>query len=321
MRELKHLNTANETYYLKDNGNIEVHIKLNSSKTSLQKSKSRAKAITNAFNSAATYISKKNPDTNYNKVNTMKVGVSSDDTYRSLLKLDLPEIGTAYNLVSAKLCLFTHHDDHIKDLALAEGLVTVNELSENVDFGKVTWNNFNDKYVNNIEFYTPILRSTFTPSGIKSTKNEFDITNLVKKWYSGGKNNGLLIKNYSENYDKEVNPFTFYTAYSDEDGNLSPCLEFELKEFNGLENYLTYQSYAGSGYACHINNLTGNLINVVPLNRTILGKSPISISMYYNTNDCLLNKDNAFVKGFKLNYYSYLKETENNVLTVLSIIY
>ena len=42
MRELKHLNTANETYYLKDNGNIEVHIKLNSSKTSLQKSKSRA---------------------------------------------------------------------------------------------------------------------------------------------------------------------------------------------------------------------------------------------------------------------------------------
>ena len=26
MRELKHLNTANETYYLKDNGNIEVHI-------------------------------------------------------------------------------------------------------------------------------------------------------------------------------------------------------------------------------------------------------------------------------------------------------
>mgnify|MGYP007099300850 CR=1 FL=1 len=60
MRELKHLNTANETYYLKDNGNIEVHITLNNSKISSQKSKSRAKAITNAFNSAATYISKKN---------------------------------------------------------------------------------------------------------------------------------------------------------------------------------------------------------------------------------------------------------------------
>ena len=315
MRELKHLNTANETYYLKDNGNIEVHITLNNQKISSKKS--RTKASTNLFNRMATYISKKNPDTNYNNVNKMLVGSSSDDTYRSLIKLDLPEIGTAYNLVSAKLCLFTHHDDHIKDIEVAEGLVTVNELTENIDFSKVTWNNFNNKYVNNIEFYTPILRSTFTPSGIKSTRNEFDITNLVKKWYSGNKNNGLLIKNYNETYDKDVNPFTFYTAYSGEDENLNPHLELEIKEFNGLEDYLTYQSYAGSGYACHINNLTGNLINVVPLNRTILGKSPISISMYYNTNDCLLNKDNAFVKGFKSNYYSYLKETENDVLEYL----
>ena len=149
MRELKHLNTANETYYLKDNGNIEVHITLNNQKISSKKS--RTKASTNLFNRMATYISKKNPDTNYNNVNKMLVGSSSDDTYRSLIKLDLPEIGTAYNLVSAKLCLFTHPDDHIKDIEVAEGLVTVNELTENIDFSKVTWNNFNNKYIGIIE--------------------------------------------------------------------------------------------------------------------------------------------------------------------------
>ena len=316
MRELKHLNTANETYYLKDNGNIEVHITLNNSKISSKKS--RVKANNDIANSCvATYISKKNPDTNYDNDNKMLVGVSSDDTYRSLLRFNLPTMGTANNLVNATLNLVSYKDDYKIGDTIAEGLITINELTKSFDFSKITWNLFKNDFSEKIEFYTPVLRSIYDANGITLSKNSIEITNLVKKWYSGSPNYGLLIKNYNETYDKDIKPFSFYANSVSEVGDTKPYLILEFKEFNGLENYLTYQSYAGSGYACHINNLTGNLINVVPLNRTILGKSPISISMYYNTNDCLLNKDNAFVKGFKLNYYSYLKETENNVLEYL----
>ena len=35
MQELKHLNTASATYYLKDNGNIKVHITLNNPKINI----------------------------------------------------------------------------------------------------------------------------------------------------------------------------------------------------------------------------------------------------------------------------------------------
>lgn len=312
MQELKYLNKDNAKYYLKDNGNIEVHLfTKNINEISPQSNSDTTK------NSVATYISKKNGDKNYNELDKMMVGVTSDDIYRSLVKFNLPTIGTASNLVSAYLNIVSHKDDYKVGEVLAEGLVTINELTSNVDFNKVTWNNFENKYNEYIEFYSPILRSVYNVDGITLSNNSIDITNLVKGWYSGKPNYGLLIKNYKEEYDKDISPFSFYTDNTTVTGEPKPTLILEFKNFNGLEDYLSYQSFSGTGFTSYINNLTGNLINVFGLNSTKLGKCPISLSMYYNTNDCLLNKTNSFVKGFKLNYYSYLKEVDDNTIEYL----
>ena len=85
-----------------------------------------------------------------------------------------------------------------------------------------------------------------------------------------------------------------------------------------LFRYYNTQSYTDG--ASYINNLTGNLTTSFNLNETIGGKYPISLSMIYNTNDVVLNKDIGYGIGYKLNLHETLEEVEIDGLAYLEYI-
>ncbi|MCX4253884.1 MAG: RHS repeat-associated core domain-containing protein [Bacilli bacterium] len=139
-----------------------------------------------------------------------------------------------------------------------------------------------------------------------------------------------MIKHYDETYNGKYDKDRFYSKTSDmiidENGNpineqaRRPALVITYRNLNGLEDYMSYNTQSYTDGASYINNLTGNLTTSFNLNETIGGKYPISLSMIYNTNDVVLNKDIGYGIGYKLNLHETLEEVEIDGLAYLEYI-
>ncbi len=126
----------------------------------------------------------------------------------------------------------------------------------------------------------------------------WDVTGIVKDWYTTGNNYGLMLKNNDEvniGYTEYVSANTS-SAYT----SLRATVVFSYINNSGLENYWTYHSQdvgrAGTGY---VNDYNGNVIfshNDLAMNGN---KMPLTLNHVYNSND----KDTSigYGKGWRLN--------------------
>ena len=189
------------------------------------------------------------------------------------------------------------------------------------------WENMHDKYNSHIEDYFQAFKTEFDGTTgkyfFKSTS--MNITNIVKKWYAGEENNGILLKLEDEVYGED-SLHMFYsknnniTEVNDQIDDPKPYLLVSYRNFNGLEDYMTYQNIPfqeGTGY---VNNLTGNLTTVFRVNETIGGKFPIELSLIYNANDVVLNNNIGLGKGYRWNFHQTLEEVEISGLSYLEFI-
>ncbi len=276
----------------------------------------------NDWNVYDTYISSDYPENKFNNSESLFLGVSEEGVDRILLKFLLPSIGTASEVINAKFYLYnkTSSPEYYSPLA------AIHALNAPFDETTATWNNMHDKYESRIEYFSHIDRGLLPGD----TLNEFDITNLVKRWYAGEPNYGIMIKHYDETYNGKYDKDRFYSKTSDmiidENGNpineqaRRPALVITYRNLNGLEDYMSYNTQSYTDGASYINNLTGNLTTSFNLNETIGGKYPISLSMIYNTNDVVLNKDIGYGIGYKLNLHETLEEVEIDGLAYLEYI-
>ncbi|MCM1053524.1 MAG: DNRLRE domain-containing protein, partial [Ruminococcus sp.] len=259
-------------------------------------------------------------DTNINRNNTdkLKVGVDSNNTvYRSLIKFDLPTIGTGCDIISARAYLSSHSSDYVNDVD-TRGLepVEVHAINGYWTEESASWNNIYNMYEDKVEdFIYPnrtkrTIYSDYYDEEIKHTYT--DITNLVKRWYAGYPNNGIMLKAHNEVYNKNCKEYTFYSANNTVTNidNPKPVLVITYRNQNGLEDYMSYKTQTYTDGTSYINNLTGNLTTVFNLNETIGGKYPISLSMIYNTNDMVLNNDYGYKPGYKLSLHETIKEVK-----------
>ena len=279
-----------------------------------------------------TYISSNDNNINQNNSDKLKVGVDSNNViYRSLIKFDLPTIGTGYEIIKANFNLVSHAEDRVAIHDLYHENITVHELNTNWTEENATWNTMNDKFENRIEDFGYANRTILdiNPDGegyiYKLQTSTFDITNLVKKWYAGRPNYGVMLKFNKEVYSSNCPEYTFYSKNNNisettEVENPKPYLVITYHNQNGLEDYMTYQTLEFTDGTSYINNLTGNLTTTFNLNETIGGKYPISLSLIYNTNDVVLNKDYGYKIGYKLNLHETLKEVTIDQINYLEYV-
>lgn len=261
-------------------------------------------------NSQDTYISSKYPDTNYGTGQILKTSIpTSDEICRALIKFELPTIATGSNVVNAKM--YVHECPYNYSAGTYyNSILTVHKITADWNESTATWNNMNDKYDTKVEDYMygngEIDLTSYNADWIN-----FDITNLVKRWYAGTPNYGLMLKTHKEEYHSNPLCHDFMSKdYSSSTADPKPVLTVTYRNKNGLESYLTYQNQTLSSSIVYENNYNGNITVDFDLGKTVGGKMPTALKLFYNTNDVILNKNYGFGIGMQLNVHQIIKQSD-----------
>lgn len=266
------------------------------------------------------YIDSVHPNDLIATVDKFRVGCDETGVLRALLKFDLPEIPTGYSIVNARGYL---KPDIGMDSVLMDKfrLMCVHELTTEYNESTASWNTMNDKYDSKIIDYFEPMCYALDESLSDDIICSFDMTKLVKGWYSGKPNNGVMIKYYDETLSENVLLFAFCSReYDIENGTgYRPYFTITYLDQSGLVSHLTYTDVSYDTGVTSVNNFNGNLIASFYLNKTIEGKMPIELSLNYNTQDVLLETYQKF-KGWKFNYDEYIIPTEIDEIDALKYI-
>ena len=267
-----------------------------------------------------TYIFPGDTNIDRNSMDHLNIGVErvngKDIVNRALLKFDLPTIGTGSQIISAEASLIGYL---ILALYPKSDTVTVHRVTQDWNETTANWNTMHDKYDTRIEDYNPVYMSLNIEGEVKQVKyNYFNITDLVKKWYSGLPNYGILLKAQKEVYNSEFDLAQVFSKNNRVIGdNSKPELVIHYKNQNGLESYMDYQQQALSDGTLHSNLYNGNLVGTFDIGKTISGRFPAQLSLIYNTNDVILNNNYGYGLGFQLNFHQTLKEVPIETFSTL----
>ncbi len=216
------------------------------------------------------HVSQNYAPTNYRDSVMLKTGKgASSGINRTYISFELPELKTGDLITSANLDLSLYSANS------SENQVNVHKVKSAWDSSKITWNN-KPEYNPKIEDYKLVKGST-------GQYMSWDITSIVKDWYSSGNNYGLMLKNndetkgYNEYYSSDTS-----TTY----GDYRPQVTINYTNNSGLEDYWTYHSQdigrAGTGY---INDYNGNFVLIHDDLSMNGNRMPVSLDHVFNSND------------------------------------
>ncbi|MGN1028755.1 MAG: carbohydrate binding domain-containing protein, partial [Bacilli bacterium] len=135
-----------------------------------------------------------------------------------------------------------------------------------------------------------------------------DITRLVRKWYTGTPNYGIMLKQNPLKYNADILPAFYSKNNSIVGGNPKPVLSVSYRNQNGILNHMNYQTQSFSEGTAYVNSYNGNLTTIFSVGGTIGGKLPFGLDLVYNTNDVVLNNDYGYGLGYKLSLHQMIKE-------------
>lgn len=218
----------------------------------------------------------------------LRVGNNYGSITRSYLKFNIPAFDTANTITSAYMNLVLYN-------APTSNQVNVHKVTSQYStsasngyvYGNLLWGN-KPSYSSKIEDYEIVSGEDKWVS--------FDITRIVKEWYTSGVNNGLMLKSNDESISDTIFwSSDMHDAYRD----YRPVIQYNYINNSGLESYWTYHSQdlgrLGTGY---INDYNGNLVFVQPLTSDTGNRMPVNLSLIYNSKQ-KNNKDiNGNVLGF-----------------------
>lgn len=216
---------------------------------------------------------------------------------RTLIKFELPTIGTGSEIVEASLSLIPCVGGNTSEYY--DHLISIHRITENWSESSANWNNMNDKFDSKVEEISTTHRSYIDNNELIAYPVESYITGLVKKWYENTPNYGIMIKACNESYINDEYPM-FFSTNNTVSGNPKPYLTVKYRDTNGLEDYADYKEQIITDGKLSVNTHTGNLTTSFKLGNTIGGAMPVSLNLIYNTNDVVLENQTFFGKGYKL---------------------
>lgn len=229
---------------------------------------------------------------------------------RTLIKFDLPTIGTGYEIIDASINLVPCIGSQNLDKPY-EHLIEVHRITTDWTESEANWNNMHDKYDSRVEVITPTHRSVVSNDTIETYPVEINVTGLVKKWYEDTPNYGIMIKSCNETYINDNYPM-FFSNNNTVSGNPKPIFTITYKNQNGIENYFDYKEQSFTDGNAYVNTHTGNLTTIFNLGSTIGGVMPASLKLVYNTNDLILQNKTFFGNGYRLNLEQVIEKIDNS---------
>ena len=238
-----------------------------------------------------TYIYPGDTGQDKNSESWLKIGVDSQSNiYRTLIKFDLPILSIGTEIIRAAANFVSHKYDTIYTEVETPEFepIVAHEIISEWDESSANWDNMSDKFNPSIEseniFYrTLVERGSTAPAQLR--QNSVDITNLVKRWYKGKKNNGVMLKFANEEYNsscscyKEISNNHNFTDFGDE---VRPYLLIQYINTGGISNYRQYDNYSFKNGISYLDVYNGNLTVLINLNNTLGGKFPIELNAIIN---------------------------------------
>ncbi len=248
----------------------------------------------------STFVSSKNPNKCYGnpKVTTNDRGslyvgnINGFGQTKSYLKFtNLPDIGVASKIVDAKLCMGLRQCEVGFQMDLRR-------VTSTWDTTTLCWNQ-QPQSQNEILDYKML-----TPETSIKTYLKFEVTDLVRGWYSGDiENNGIV---FSTDKTSPAKAWFFSSNYTTYNVN-RPLLLISYRNMTGYENYWSYTSLPAARYGtASVNNFNGNLIfseKVSPDNGGNL--MPVALQLTYNCNGERMSYS-YLAKNMQTNYHMFL---------------
>ncbi len=244
-----------------------------------------------------TFISETKGDTNYATSTTLRVGKHEGyGECKALIRiLDLPALSSAYTIAKAwmgvaVLTTKTNTED---------AYLYAREIKEAWDPKTVKWNAGKPQWDE-----AKYLDYALVKKGeAAATTAQFDLTNLVRKWYADKNTNwGVLLETDGDQ------PITLTSAENTSyTSTARPVIYVNYVSNAGLESYLSYESFgAGRAGTAHVALHSGNLVLTRGLTSMNGNRMPISLGMTWNA--CAMDK-NAFGlgNGWRLNWNQNLR--------------
>lgn len=256
------------------------------------------------------FVASSYPDRNYYSYGQANGGADSGSMYvgkvtgygqtESYLKFSpLPTLGVADKVINAVVSVYLIDCD----LGLQ---VDLKQVKESWDNETITWSNKPESYSSIIDYV--VLEDGEEPDWLN-----FEITDLVRCWYSGEyANYGISLSTTKTSLCKAYLLNSFFNE--DNQTKARPILTVNYRNMSGYEDYWSYTGVsAGRNGAVSINNYNGNAVFAQPITLGDGGNlMPVSISLVYNSNGATAPYT-QLGKNIQTNYHIYLKE-ENGKL-------
>ena len=226
---------------------------------------------------------------------------------RTFINFKLPSIKTGDMITSAYLYLSPQEENYNGSRIEAHKVTSGWNTTKNSDG---TWDTYGLRYSNQPSFDTTVVDYSVVNTS-SNNMMDWDITSIVKNWYSSGVNNGLMLKNEDESLaDTAFASSDIGDAYA----NQRPCILMNYVNNSGLQDYWTYHSQSiGRGGTGYVNDYNGNLVfehNDLSMSGT---KMPVNIEHVFNSNDRDQQMENCKTVlglGWRLNYSQRVDQTD-----------
>ena len=215
------------------------------------------------------YVTTIDPN-NKEKVGDANLRICKNTSYgecRSYLKFTtLPGLSSSDTITKAYLTMSLY--DAVSSQSVP---VHLKEVTSNWESNDIYWNKQPATAAYDADYVI------IPKNSVVGSKFVFDISNLVRKWYTG--------TNYGVMFERRITtmPNTIEFGSSDSQ-NHKPLLTINYVNNAGLEDYMTFESHdCGRAGTAHVNLFNGNLVVSRPITRCTGNRMPVSIDAFYNT--------------------------------------
>ncbi|MBR5202149.1 MAG: DNRLRE domain-containing protein, partial [Clostridia bacterium] len=231
------------------------------------------------------YIASSTPSTCYGRngngyEGSLYVGYTNDrGKTRSLIKMtELPELGVADKVIYAEMAVWVY-------ACYPELIMNLHNVTKSWNSSSVCWNS-DITYDSEIIDYQVVQHIEETDTAAKNRWQHFEVTDLVRGWYSGEiANNGVLLRSDKETSTTQARARMFSTDYPTF-ATVRPVFVIHYRNMSGYEDYWSYTGVsAGRGGAASVNNFNGNFVFSQPITNGDGGNlMPVALSLVYNSN-------------------------------------
>ncbi|MDP4120450.1 MAG: RHS repeat-associated core domain-containing protein [Bacillota bacterium] len=221
---------------------------------------------------------------------------SSTNQWRSLFKINsLPVLNPGDVITNASLNLTQRAD--LGGSVTGSMQLKAHNITSTWTSADATWNSI--KYDSTVLDYSLINNTSTNPA--------FNITSLVKSWYNGSQNNGILVDSDAEG--SQINNCCDFWAFGSINKVSRPIFNLTYKNYLGAASHVS-ESHASGDYGTgSIDDYVGNLSIVQPILSQTGESSAVDVNFYYNSLNCnqIINQGARIGRGWCANFNKRLE--------------